>query len=72
MPLDRIVLVAVAAAALIAALALFAGLVFGALIAGWALWPALALFLFAAYILLRIVLERLTNREDDRYEDIEH
>ncbi|MEM8741393.1 MAG: hypothetical protein AAGE13_07835 [Pseudomonadota bacterium] len=72
MPVDRLVLIAVAAAALIAAVAVFAGLLAGMILAGWVLWPALALFLFAAYVILRIVFERLTNREDDRYENIEH
>ena len=65
MPLDKIVLYLFIAAAGLWALILFAGLV-ATLPYGL---PILIIFLVVAYVVYRVVRERLDNREDDYYED---
>jgi membrane protein implicated in regulation of membrane protease activity len=65
MPLDKIVLYLFIAAAGLWALILFAGLV-ATLPYGL---PMLIIFLVVAYVVYRVVRERLDNREDDYYED---
>lgn len=71
MPLDRLVLVVVAALAGLAAVGALAGLLTGLILAGWVVWPALAAFAFTAYVVLRIVAERLGSA-DDPYDNVDN
>jgi len=72
MPLDRIILIAVAIVAAGCAVAMIAATLVGAL----ALWPAGVLIpvplAFVAYVVWRIIAERLRDPTDRRYDRIEH
>ena len=72
MPLDRLVLIAVAMLAVAGAIAVLAATLLGAL----AFWPTGVLMLvpiaFVAYVIWRVVAERVGNPSDRRYDRIEH
>lgn len=72
MPLDRLVLIAVLIVAAGGAAAVVAATFIGAL----AFWPAgvliLVPFAFVAYVIWRVVSERLGDPADRSYDNIEH
>ncbi|MEM8793002.1 MAG: hypothetical protein AAGE80_15390 [Pseudomonadota bacterium] len=71
MPLDRIVLYIVGGLATLASLLYVIALLVGAITAGpWGFVVILPLGI-TAYIVYRIIMERLSSREDDYYDSIE-
>lgn len=71
MPLDRFVLYVVIGAAAVAALVYGALLVFGAVHVGPLMLIALVPVGLVAYIVWRVIADRLASREDDHYDRIE-
>lgn len=72
MPLDKLVLILVSVIAAAGATLYFASL----LVVGFDINPKLALALFVplalvAYICVRVIAERVNNKEDDHYDTIE-
>ncbi len=72
MPLDRLVLILVLVIAA-AGVTLWLGMILAASLSLGSLWPLAALIPagLVAYLLWRVLAERLGNREDDHYDRIE-
>ena len=65
MPLDKLALIAVIAAAVLWSSVMLLGMM-----AAWPFGlPALICFLIAGYFLYRVIRDRLSNAEDDYYEN---
>ncbi|PRX32748.1 hypothetical protein SAMN05216257_10628 [Meinhardsimonia xiamenensis] len=71
MPLDRLVLIIVIVLVAAAVTVWLGALIFAAFEVGGAVWLALIPAALVGYIVWRVIAERLSNSEDDRYDRIE-